>query len=215
MPPPERSRRPKWLVPAAAWIAGTALAVVLSMVAINLAGAGVSDQSSVALSRTKVDAALSSDATTERHPTSRTGRHAATTTAPGASSRPLARVPATTSPSVTGHVEDSGGGHGSSGSSGGGSAPTTTAPKATTTSTTTPSSVREVTAQGGTATVQCIGSSISLVSARPANGFELDSSSVSGGHLDVEFSATGHSSEIHATCASGVITTHVEESSDG
>ena len=82
----------------------------------------------------------------------------------------------------------------------------------TTTSTTTPSSSKSVSAQGGSAVFQCIGSTVSLVSATPASHYEIDKKTAT----EVVFvrDLPAHTSQITASCSAGVITAKVKEIAD-
>ncbi len=195
-----------------AWAVGTAIAVAFSIFAVNLAGAGVSDQASVALTRGDVSAVLGSPVSlTAPSPTDRRAAHsgAATTTETGPGHDSPPGPPMSASEAA-----------GSSGSSGAESptssersgSPTTSGEAPATTTTTTPSSSKQVSSQGGTAVFQCIGSTVSLLSATPGSGFQIDKKTAN----EVVFvrDVPAHTSQITASCSAGAITAKVKEIAD-
>ena len=52
-------------------------------------------------------------------------------------------------------------------------------------------------------TASCQGSTISLVSASPADGYTLDVGSSGPSFVDVEFNSAREGPEVHATCKNG------------
>jgi hypothetical protein len=212
-PSPARWRHSR-LALIGAWGAGTAIAVAVSIAAINMAGSGVADSSSVTLSHAKVAAALDTShpsaavTTTERAAGKRA--HAASSNQTK-SATPGIGSSATASPGIAGAASPTtvatGPEVGSTETIDGSSPKTTVAP---TTTTTTPSSTATKSTTGGTVQVQCIGNGITLLSAVPSAGYELDSRSTTTSTAHVEFSKGELSSEIDATCANGVITFHVD-----
>ena len=204
-------------MPALVWAAGTALAVVLSVVAINLAGAGVSDQASVTLSPARVSTALSIDAARSAPlPAAQGVVKGSPTTASShaAIGAPTADSASSTDPTVgSGSSGQASGGHPPRAGDGGPDTSSTTQPApVSTTTTVTPSSTRSVPSQGGTAVFQCIGSTLSLLSASPAAKFEVDTRKAT----EVVFvsDALTHTSQIAATCSAGTITARVKEIAD-
>jgi hypothetical protein len=212
--PPASRRRPSGALLFAAWAAGTTVAVVFSVVAINLAGAGVSDQASMALTPARVDTALSIEAAP--HHSDRKGAEEPTTTA--AAGAPVSPPPDSTAsvvPSRSGSSGASSGDPSTTIGKGPGSS-SATEPRASTTTTVTPSSSKSASAQGGTVQVQCIGSTVTLVSATSKPGFETDAHASSGAQVVVYFARDipPHSSQITATCSNGTIQFKVREIAD-
>ena len=67
------------------------------------------------------------------------------------------------------------------------------------------------TTSGGSVTVSCEGSTISLVSASPADGYTLDVGSSGPTFVDVEFHAgASEGPEVHATCKNGQPTSFID-----
>ena len=214
--PAPSSRRPAWLWPAAAWLVGTALAVTFSVLAINLAGAGVSDRSSLALSPARVADALSLSAPSgHRRATSRASApKAPATSAAGPVDLPHEAISTTSLVPVgsSGHDQPGAGSRSTSGDGAEGTTTTAVTAPASTSTTATPSSTKAVSSQGGTATFQCIGSTLSLLSAAPANGYETDKKTAA----QVVFvrDTPPHTSQITASCSAGTVTSRVRELSD-
>jgi hypothetical protein len=79
-----------------------------------------------------------------------------------------------------------------------------------TTTTTDPGRPQTISAKGGVTTVSCQGDQIRLLSAIPASGFTV---SVGGGsrQLDVQYSSSGHQSDVTAYCQGGTLYPSVTE----
>ena len=77
-----------------------------------------------------------------------------------------------------------------------------------------PSSTSSDSARGGTIRVQCIGTSLTLLSAVPAAGYHTQLGSSSGAQLEVKFVGDDHTSQITATCSNGTITFAIAELGD-
>jgi hypothetical protein len=196
----------------AVWAVGTTVAVAFSIFAVNLAGAGVSDQVSVALTRGNVAAVLGSPTSlvaptpTDRE-AARRGAAATTETGIGHEPPPGARV-ASSDPAGS---SSPGEGESPTSTNRSGSTTTSALVRASTT-TTTPSSTKSVSSQGGTAVFQCIGSTLSLVSTAARANYEADKKTAT----EVVFvrDLPAHTSQITASCSAGVITAKVKEIAD-
>jgi hypothetical protein len=92
-------------------------------------------------------------------------------------------------------------------------APTTTRPAST--PTTAPSMQNHTTVVGGTVTVQCINSSVSLVSAVPNDRYSKEVGNKGPEQVEVQFNSEAHESHVTATCRAGVITFSNQESGGG
>jgi hypothetical protein len=79
-----------------------------------------------------------------------------------------------------------------------------------TTTTTDPGHPQTISARGGVTTVSCQGNQIRLISAIPASGFTV---SVGGDsrQLDVQYSSSGHQSDVRASCQAGTLHSSVNE----
>lgn len=123
--------------------------------------------------------------------------------APAPASQPAAR------PTTATTVSD---GHGGSGSSGPGSGSGSPSP---TTTTTAASRSAVIESTGGVVTVSCSGSTITLVSSSPRNGYSQEVDHSGPDQVAVKFRSSEHESEIQAVCRNGVVDDQVNEGGDG
>lgn len=93
--------------------------------------------------------------------------------------------------------------------------PTTAAPAPPPTTPQSPSSTKTVAVVGGTVKVQCINSSLTLVSAVPNAGFEVEVGNHGPQQIEVQFNNDTHQSDVTANCRAGVITFSTKESAGG
>jgi hypothetical protein len=194
---------------ATAWLVGTAAAVTLSVVAVNLAGTRVGDHPSLPLSRRGIADALSATAPPST---------ATQSTTPSGAQSPSPGAPATTSRATTPRVPSGPGAAvaaaGATTSSTMGETGTDPPLPTSTTQPAVPSSTRSASAIGGTIRVQCIGSSLTLLSAVPVAGYHTQIGPSSGDQLLVKFVGDDHTSQITANCSSGSISFSIAELGD-
>jgi hypothetical protein len=203
----------------AVWLAGSVVAVAVAIAAIGLAGARVTGHTTMLQARDAADrtaGTLIDPLSVEAPPTSAPVED--TTPQPGGDTS--TSVPASVVPGAT---PSPGNGHGSSSPTtavapGGdekpspGESPTTTQTSPPTTTPSSPSSSKTSVVVGGTVKVQCINSSVSLVSAVPNAGFGVEVGSHGPQQVEVQFHRDNHESQVTATCRAGVITFVNEES---
>ena len=112
------------------------------------------------------------------------------------------------------------GGSSSSGSSGSGSsgsgsgAAVTTAPPAPTT-TVAPVVTQPIPANGGTVTVRCEGTTVSIVAANPNGGYVVDVRDPGPREVEVRFESKDNTSTVKASCSAGSVVPKVQESGKG
>lgn len=206
------------------WAVGTLLAIMLASLAVQLAGAKVTERPGATISRKQIEQDLASRST----PSTETSTTSTSTTAPvsddpgedppGAgvpapstttprvvtpSTTPAAPAP-TTLPSTPPPTFDDRRSP-SPGSPGGppAPAPTTTAVA---------SSEQTFVLVGGSVRVRCDGAVVRLVSSAPAAGFVMEVHNPGPGQtVEVRFESDDHRSELKVTCAAGVITAEPRE----
>lgn len=226
---PRRSRHTgSWL--AVAWVVGTATAVLISVMAINLAGSKVTTRSIETVSKSGVEQALIADAAVvvrddsgeASSDTSAVDDHGGSGSGSDESSGSGSSRGSSSggSSSGSGSSDDGGstGGSGSDGSGsgddggsgGGGSATTTTTEQEhdeTPTTTAVPSSPVSRTVSGNTVTVRCTGDTIALVSSSAASGFTKEIDKSGPQEVSVQFAnhQTDAEVEIKAKCSGGSV----------
>ncbi len=229
---PRRSRHTgSWL--AVAWLFGTVTAVLISIVAINLAGSKVTTRSISTVSRSGVEQALIGDAavlvrddgaeiTSEttvdddlgssgsgRDDSSGSGSEGGSGSSQGGSSSGSGSSDDGGSKSGSGSDGGGSGDDGGSGGSGGGSATTTTEHEHSNAPTTTaaPSNPVSRTVSGNTVTVRCTGDTIALVSSTAASGFTRVIDKGGPQEVSVQFTnrQTDAEVEIQARCSGGSV----------
>lgn len=126
------------------------------------------------------------------------------TTAPTTPSTDTSLTPDSTTPGG-GTVDDHGGGNGGTDSG----ATTTTAAATTTTAAGVQSAT--YTSVGGTVTVRLQNGALSLVSATPAAGFTIDSSTSRADRVEVRFRSDGHDSRIRIDLIAGLMVDQIIE----
>jgi len=194
----------------AIWLAGSALAVTVAVLAIGLAGARVTGQGAMVRASDRTLATiidpLTIDATTMPlaadnavvGPTA--DRPLPVPAAPdaphadGRSSTPTLATDSAAQPTNDGPTQA-----------------TTTTTTAPTTPPPSPSSTKSITVTGGTVKVQCINASVSLVSAVPAAGFGVEVGNRGPNQVEVQFHTSVQESQVSASCRAGVITFTKEE----
>lgn len=225
---PRRSRHTgSWL--AIGWVAGTVTAVLISIVAIHLAGSKVTSRPIDVVSKQGVEDALVGDATVlVRDPdTDDTADSVASDDLGGSasgsddSSGSGSRSGSDESSSGSGSGDDGesssgsgsgGGGSGDSGGSSGGSSGSTTTTvhedSDSPTTTAAPSSPVSKTVSGNTVTIRCTGDTIALVSSTAASGFAKEIDKNGPQEVSVQFAnhQTDAEVEIQARCSNGSVT---------
>lgn len=195
----------------AIWLAGSVLAVTVAVAAIGLAGARVTGQAVMVRASDRTMAtildpltissstvpALPDDSVVD--PTGTTAPAAPSTPSVGHPDDRLGSTPTSSKPAEAEPKDQTS------------EAPSTTAP-ASTTLPSSPSSTKAAKTVGGTVKVQCINSSVSLVSAVPASGFSVEIGNRGPLQVEVQFFSSSHQSQVSATCRGGVITFVNEES---
>lgn len=172
-----------------AWVAATAMAMLLASQAVALVRDQVTDRPS------RVATTLASETTTS-------------TTASPATSTPSSSQPSTTTtgadPTTTAPTATSST-----------SQPVTTTSPATTTTTLPTGADEEQTyyLTGGWATVQCSGDAVALVTYAPNPGYRVEIESAGPDKVEIGFEATGdeHESKLEASCDDGILDPKIEE----
>ncbi len=173
---------------AATWLAGTLLATAIVYEAVSAVAGQVTQPLSPPISQTGVDQALKHQGQATPPPSPSPSQSAASPT-PAATPRPPAPAPAPAPPP------------------GGNPAPNPPPPPATT-------NTQTFSLIGGTASVSCIGSQITLNWATPKSGFQVETSTTNGGaQLEVKFRSDTHESRLEAWCAGGQVQSSVREES--
>jgi hypothetical protein len=178
---------------AVAWCAVVALTSAVAWVAIDRAGRAVFAGSAARPPGVAATGAPQVQVTSAPRPTS--SRPTAAAPSPSAHPHGTTRPRSTGSASTSTHGSSSGSG-GGSGSSGG-SSPTTTSSAVD----------RSVRVPGGQVGVRCVGRTVSLRYATPANGWRVEVEDRGPGQVKVSFTASGgeqRESEVEAECEAGV-----------
>lgn len=160
------------------WAAATLAATAVSWVGVSTVTAAVSDTPSPAIPPQRVIALVepsSTTTTTEPETTTSTAPAPVATTTTAATRR---EEPATTTTTVT-------------------------PPRPTTTSTTVPRRTATYNTKGGSITVACDGDAVGLVSAAPADGYQVVVDKAGPDRVDVSFRGEEDGSRILAHCEEG------------
>ena len=169
----------------ATWLAGTLLATAVVYEAVHMVAGQVTELHADALPQAGVGQAVKPTAAPSLAPTATAP--AATPTAP--SSPPGESLPSGATPPVTGT----------------GSASTPPAQ---------PNDTRTFSLVGGTASVTCSGSQITVNWATPNGGYEVEiDSSSGGGTIEVRFRSDTHESRLEAWCSGGHVQSSIREES--
>lgn len=224
------------------WIAGTALAMALATLAVQIAGAKVTTRPAATVSRSQIETEIARDRSTTTAATAAggsvpgdvagpaAGADTSSPAAPGAppsapGPSPTTAPPSTATPRATTTAPAPTGGR----------APTTVAagvpppppptsaprPDPTTSPTTAPVTTVPVSEQtfvltGGSVRVRCTGTTAQRLSSSPAPGYAMDIRSSGPQLVEVRFDAASHRSELKATCsAGGAITAEPREEDHG
>ncbi len=190
------------------WVAATVVATALAWAAVSLVAAGVTERPPPVLPQARVAAALGDAFTVSRQapPPPQSGTGAASGAArasgpvPPASPAVGSALPGPGQPSspdrgaepVSGASSRTDGSEGSPPTTAG--SPTSTAP---------PSTSRTFSTAGGSVTVSCQGSAISLVAATPQDGYAVTVSNAGPEEVEVHFTSDRNESEVKATCVGG------------
>ena len=167
------------------WLAGTLLATAVVYEAVHMVAGQVTELHADALPQAGVGQAAKPTPTPSLAPTATPS--AATPTAP--SSSPGGSPAPDATPPATGT----------------GSASTPPAP---------PNDTRTFSLVGGTASVTCSGSQITVNWATPNSGFEVEiDSSSGGGTIEVRFRSDTHESRLEAWCSGGQVQSSIREES--
>jgi len=209
------------------WVTGSAVAVAVAIAAIGLAGARVTSQTTMLQARDTADRSAaagapadpgSADSTSVPPSVEGSATGSGETSSSSESGPPVSGAtdgqpgssPTTTSPLP-----------GTSSKSSPGGSPTAPAvsPSAPTTVSSSQASKSSKFVVGGTVTVQCINSAVSIVSAAPNvnAGFGKEVGNWGPEEIEVQFTndTTNHESHVTATCSGGVITFTTQESAGG
>lgn len=169
---------------AATWLAGTFLATAIVYEAVSAVAGQVTEPLSPPISQAGVDQALKQQGQATPSVSPSPSQSAASPT-PAATPVPPAPAPA---PS-------------------GNPAPNPPPPPATT-------NTQTFSLIGGTASVSCTGSQVTLNWATPKSGFQVETGTASGGaQIEVKFRSDTHESRLEAWCAGGQVQSSVREES--
>lgn len=191
------------------WVAATVVATALAWAAVSLVAAGVTERPPPVLPQARVAAALGDAFTVSRQ--APPAPHQSGPAVSSGAARPSGPVPPsgpavgsalpgagqTSSPyrgaePVSGASSRTDGSEGSPQANAG--SPTSTAP---------PSTSRTFSTAGGSVTVSCQGSAISLVAATPQDGYAVTVSNAGPEEVEVHFTSDRNESEVKATCVGG------------
>jgi len=229
---PPRPRGAAWL--AALWVAGTAGAVAVAVLALTVAGAKVTTRPIASLSRDRVEQATAGGdpafpATEESSTTTAVGRVADTGQSSGSGVATSGSDRSGTAGSTDGGSGTDGPSVGSgprAGSPEGGSGPTPGSSGGSaggpgsgssgggsrsdgghggTTTTVGASTPVSQSSPGGSVTVQCSGNAVALVSATPAPGYTRVIDKADGSDVRIEFLKGDSQSRIEARCSAGAV----------
>ena len=172
----------------ATWLAGTLLATAVVYEAVHMVAGQVTELHADALPQAGVGQAIKPTAA----PSVGLPETAPAGTPISPSSSPGGSPPLDATPPVTGT----------------GSASTTPSPPAQ------PNDTRTFSLVGGTASVTCTGSQITVNWATPNSGFEVEiDSSSGGGTIEVRFRSDTHESRLEAWCSGGHVQSSIREES--
>jgi hypothetical protein len=199
------------LIVVGVWIGVTAGATVMAWAAVSFVASGVTDRPAAALPSGAVVAALRAGAVAHTQPSVPPTTVAAKPNATGSTVARPAAAPVLTAPGPTASAKGgtvpvspttaprSDAGRPTSGDGGGpsagGGAPPVPPPGADATQT--------FSTPGGVATAMCHGSSISLTSASPTDGYALNVAKSGPEEIDVRFEGKDRAYEVRAKCVNG------------